>query len=310
MEVAITLNGVSKSYGEKVGIHPLDYTIGSGAITGLIGPDGAGKTTLLRIISTVLKPDSGTVHVLGHNAATDYRTIRVRIGYMPGRFSLYQDLSVIENISFFASVFGVKIDEALRRVDTIYKQLAPYANRRAGALSGGMKQKLALCCALVHKPELLLLDEPTTGVDAVSRREFWDVLANLNQDGMTIVVSTPYMDEALRCTRVSLVQNGSIMKSGSPQDLIDSHRGKVIGISTSKKYLSLQLLRSYPFVEYVHTFGESIHYTDKRENVDPNHIEEWLTKHEANPISVKFITPSIEDVFMQMMLEDANVAAL
>lgn len=307
MKTAVELIGVVKKYGSTVGIHPLDFRIERGVITGLIGPDGAGKTTILRIISTVLRPDAGTVTVLGHNAATDYRNIRIRIGYMPGKFSLYQDLSVFENISFFASVFGVEIKEALRRVESIYSQLAPYAHRRAGALSGGMKQKLALCCALVHKPELLLLDEPTTGVDAVSRSEFWDVLTNLNKEGMTVVVSTPYMDEASRCGSVSLVQDGKIMKSGSPAEIEQSHRGTVMGIWTPEKYEALQLLRKYPHVNQAQTFGESIHYTDIRSDYEPNEIKYWLEQRLTQPIRVEKIDPGIEDVFIQMMLESNDV---
>ncbi len=306
MEVAVDFRGVAKNYGPTVGIHPLDYRIERGLISGLIGPDGAGKTTILRIISTVMRPDAGIATVLGFNADTDYRKIRVRIGYMPGKFSLYQDLSVLENISFFASVFGVDIKEALRRVDSIYSQLAPYASRRAGALSGGMKQKLALCCALVHKPELLLLDEPTTGVDAVSRSEFWDVLTDLNKDGMTVVVSTPYMDEASRCSSVSLIQDGRIMKSGTPADIVRSHRGIVAGISTSEKYDALKLLRTFPHVDQAQTFGESIHYTDKRGNFDPQEIKNWLEQRLTQPVSVDVLEPGIEDVFIQMMLEPAN----
>jgi ABC-type multidrug transport system ATPase subunit len=306
MEAAVEFKGVAKNYGPTVGIHPLDYQIERGLITGLIGPDGAGKTTILRIISTVMRPDVGLATVLGFNADVDYRKIRVRIGYMPGKFALYQDLSVMENISFFASVFGVDIKEALRRVDRIYSQLAPYAGRRAGALSGGMKQKLALCCALVHKPELLLLDEPTTGVDAVSRSEFWDVLTDLNNDGMTVVVSTPYMDEASRCSSVSLIQNGRIMKSGSPNDIMKSHRGAVVGISASDKYDTLKLLRTYPYVDQAQTFGEMIHYTDKRNDFDPADIKGWLDQRLTKPVSIEVLEPSIEDVFIQMMLEAAN----
>jgi ABC-type multidrug transport system ATPase subunit len=307
MKTAVELIGVVKKYGSTVGIHPLDFRIERGVITGLIGPDGAGKTTILRIISTVMRPDAGTVTVLGHNAATDYRNIRIRIGYMPGKFSLYQDLSVFENISFFASVFGVEIKEALRRVESIYSQLAPYAHRRAGALSGGMKQKLALCCALVHKPELLLLDEPTTGVDAVSRSEFWDVLTNLNKEGMTVVVSTPYMDEASRCGSVSLVQDGKIMKSGSPAEIVQSHRGTVVGIWTPEKYEALQLLRKYPHVYQAQTFGESIHYTDIRSDYEPNEIKYWLEQRLNQSVTVEKIDPGIEDVFIQMMLESNDV---
>lgn len=303
MKMAIEVEGVGKRYGETVGLHPTDLSIERGIITGLIGPDGAGKTTLLRIISTVMKFDEGTVKVLGYDAKRDFRSIRVKVGYMPGRFSLYQDLSVIENISFFASVFGVELKEALRRVDDIYSQLAPFADRRAGALSGGMKQKLALCCALVHKPELLLLDEPTTGVDAVSRREFWDMLASLNKEGMDIVVSTPYMDEASRCTNVSLMQNGRIMKSGAPDKLRLEHRGDVLAVRTAHKFATLQLLRSHPSVDHVHTFGESIHYTDKRGSIQPTELQRWLVDRGTPPLAVELVEPGIEDVFIQMMLE-------
>jgi len=306
MAHAVEVRGVSKSYDNSIGLHPTDLNIKQGMISGLIGPDGAGKTTLLRIISTVMKFDTGNVNVLGYDARANYRSIRVRVGYMPGRFSLYQDLSVIENITFFASVFGVEIKEALRRVDDIYSQLSPFADRRAGALSGGMKQKLALCCALVHKPELLLLDEPTTGVDAVSRREFWDMLAKLNKDGMTIVVSTPYMDEAARCSSVSLMQGGRIMKTGAPADLVQGHRGDVLAIRTSQKFATLQLLRTHPNVDHVHTFGETIHYTDRRGSIHPDDMLHWLSDHETPAISAELVEPGIEDVFIQMMLEGSH----
>lgn len=306
MTWAVEVRGVSKKYGDVIGLHPTDLNIKLGTITGLIGPDGAGKTTLLRIISTVMKFDTGDVRVLGFDARTDYRAIRVRIGYMPGRFSLYQDLSVIENISFFASVFGVNPNEALHRVGDIYAQLEPFANRRAGALSGGMKQKLALCCALVHKPELLLLDEPTTGVDAVSRREFWHMLAKLNREGMTILVSTPYMDEASRCETVSLMQNGRIMKTGSPSDLMRDHTGDVLAVRTTQKFKTLQLLRDHPYVDHVQTFGEAIHYTDKRVKIDADEIGLWLSDRGVPVTNVELVEPSIEDVFIQMMLEDEN----
>lgn len=306
MRNIVEIEAVSKRYGEVIGLHPTDVVIERGSISGLIGPDGAGKTTLLRIMSTVMKYDTGSVTILGLDARKDFRSIRVRIGYMPGRFSLYQDLSVIENISFFASVFGVELQEALRRVEDIYVQLAPFANRRAGALSGGMKQKLALCCSLVHKPELLLLDEPTTGVDAVSRREFWDMLAKLNKEGMTIVVSTPYMDEASRCSKISLMQDGRMLKTGLPSDLTRSHRGDVLAIRTQHKFETLRLLRSFEHVDHVHTFGETIHYTDQRATIDPDAIEAWLAAHEIPAISTEIISPGIEDVFIQMALEDRH----
>jgi ABC-2 type transport system ATP-binding protein len=303
---AIILEAVSKSYVNHLGLHPTDLSINTGEIFGLIGPDGAGKTTLLRLMATLIKPRSGYITILGNDAERDYRNIRVRIGYMPGRFSLYQDLSVDENIRFYSSVFGISFAAALEQVAPIYKHLSAFKHRRAGALSGGMKQKLALCCALVHKPEILILDEPTTGVDAVSRTEFWDLLSSLNKGGMTIVVSTPYMDEAAQCNRIALIQEGRILQIGSPREIITSEQIPIIAIKTSQKYKTLQLLRKYLYTDQVYVFGEALHYTDQRTTPDVSAIETWLKDQGISDCELSSIEPGIEDVFIRRMMEDTH----
>lgn len=301
--LAIRLDDVSKSYKSVIGLHPLSMQIERGELFGLIGPDGSGKTTLIRLISTLLKPDSGHIEILGQDAGKAYREIRTKIGYMPGNFSLYQDLTIRENLAFFASVFGVSFDEAVQRVSDIYSQLEPFADRKAGALSGGMKQKLALSCALVHHPELLLLDEPTTGVDAVSRREFWELLGRLHQNGMTIVVSTPYMDEANRCSRVALMQTGKILKMGAPSQIADDHEARLFAIKSASRFKTLNLLRNYPHVELVHAFGESLHYSDRRKEVSAEQIQRWLVDAGIEDAIVTKIQPGIEDVFIHLMTQ-------
>ncbi len=224
MSAPITIENISKTYGSVKALSDITFNVGEGELFGLIGPDGAGKSTLFRILCTLLCPDSGTAQVEGWDVVKDYRQIRQHVGYMPGHFSLYQDLTVEENINFFASIFGVPRKEGYQLIAPIYEQIAPFKNRQAGKLSGGMKQKLALCCALIHRPKVLFLDEPTTGVDAVSRQEFWDLLAGLKQQGITILVSTPYMDEAMRCERIALINAGKIMEIDTPAALIERYR--------------------------------------------------------------------------------------
>ena len=217
---AIEVEHISKSYGEVAALRDVSFDVKAGELFGLIGPDGAGKTTLFRLLTTLLKPDAGRASVVGLDIVNDYRDIRKQVGYMPGRFSLYSDLTVRENMEFFASIFGTTIEENYDMVAPIYRQIEPFSDRRAGKLSGGMKQKLALSCALIHKPKVLFLDEPTTGVDVVSRVEFWDMLYALRQQGITILVSTPYMDEAQRCSRVALINKGQILAIDTPQAII------------------------------------------------------------------------------------------
>ena len=216
---AISLQHIRKTYKEIIAVKDINLEVGDGELFGLIGPDGAGKTTIIRILTSLMNPDSGKAIVIGLNPNKDYKELRTKIGYMPGRFSLYQDLSVEENLSLFAHLFETTIEANYELVKDIYIQLEPFKDRKAGALSGGMKQKLALCCAMIHKPDILFLDEPTTGVDPVSRKEFWEMLKKLNKEGLTIFVSTPYMDEASLCDRVALIQSGEILAIDTPEGI-------------------------------------------------------------------------------------------
>ena len=217
----LSIQNLTKRYGTLTALDHVSFEVKQGELFGLIGPDGAGKTTLFRLLTTLMHPDEGSAIVDGFDIVTDYKAIRTVVGYMPGRFSLYQDLSVEENLEFFASLFGTTVDEGYDLIAPIYRQIEPFKTRRAGRLSGGMKQKLALSCALIHKPRVLFLDEPTTGVDAVSRSEFWDMLATLRKHDITILVSTPYMDEASRCDRIALINEGKILRIDTPDHITD-----------------------------------------------------------------------------------------
>ena len=219
----IEAHNIRKAYGTVEALRGVSLAVSPGEILGLIGPDGAGKTTLFRILTTLILPDEGSASVCGLDVVKDYREIRTRVGYMPGRFSLYPDLSVKENLDFFANIFGTTLEENYDLVAPIYRQIEPFKERRAGKLSGGMKQKLALCCALIHKPEVLFLDEPTTGVDVISRVEFWEMLAALRESGLGILVSTPYMDEAARCNRICLMNEGTILQTCPPPENLEEY---------------------------------------------------------------------------------------
>lgn len=304
MKTVVQIKNVSKSFEKIQALKNIDMEVNEGELFGFIGPDGAGKTTLFRLLTTLLIPDSGTVTVLGLDTVTDYKKIRPGLGYMPGRFSLYLDLTVEENLRFFASVFDTTIGENYQLVEPIYHQLEPFKNRLAGNLSGGMKQKLALSCALIHKPKLLLLDEPTTGVDAVSRKEFWEMLKTLKREGITIIVSTPYMDEAKLCDRVALVQEGEILQLDSPSGIVSSFSKKLLGIKSKNKYKLIRALNTYPRAHSVHAFGEFIHYTDKQEKPDIGELEEYLSQKGLEEIIIKPIQPDIEDSFMALMQKE------
>ena len=217
---SIEVNNVSKSYGAVQALRNASFSVGEGEVFGLIGPDGSGRTTLFRILCTLLLPDSGTVTVCGYDAVSQMAEIRKRVGYMPGRFSLYEDLTVRENLEFFATLFGTTVDAGYDTIKSIYSQIERFEHRRAGALSGGMKQKLALCCALVHAPSVLFLDEPTTGVDPISRKELWDMLGTLKSRNITIVAATPYIDEVRRCERVAFLNEGQVMGIGTPDEVL------------------------------------------------------------------------------------------
>ncbi len=310
---AVSVASLTKRFGDVVALDDVSFEVRAGELFGLIGPDGAGKTTLFRLLTTLQLPDAGSASVLGLDVVKDFRAIRSRIGYMPGRFSLYADLSVEENLRFFASVFGTTIEAGERLIAPIYSQIARFADRRAGALSGGMKQKLALCCALVHLPELLLLDEPTTGVDAVSRREFWDLLATLRAEGLTIVASTPYMDEAARCDRVALIQHGRILDIADPRAIGARFDRPLLAVRSSERVRLLHALREHPHAHSVFPFGETVHYTDQRADRDAGEIAAELRRHLAErgmtDATVTVIEPEIEDVFMALMQHEPRAAA-
>jgi len=298
-EIAISVDNLSKKYGEIVAINKLGFEINKGELYGFIGPDGAGKTTLFRILTTLLLPDSGYANLAGFDVVKDYKKIRNITGYMPGRFSLYQDLSVEENLSFFATIFGTTITENYELIKEIYIQIEPFKKRIAGKLSGGMKQKLALCCALIHKPEILVLDEPTTGVDAVSRKEFWEMLKRLKKNGITIIVSTPYMDEAGLCDRVSLMQEGNILSTDTPDNILKRFEKKLFAVRANEMYELMQDLRNWNNSETTHLFGQYIHLTLFEGNQED--IEIYLKSKLHQSIEIKQIQPNIEDAFMRLM---------
>ena len=299
MKRIISVERLSKSYGELKALDDVSFDVGKGEMFGLIGPDGAGKSTIYRILATLCSPDKGHVDVLGMDVTRDYRTIRNKIGYMPDRFSLYQDLSVMENLKFFASIFGVSVDMNYDLIAPIFGQLEKFPNRRAGALSGGMKQKLALSCALIHRPEILLLDEPTTGVDAVSRSEFWDMLANLKEQGISILVSTSYMDEATRCERIAIIDKGKILKTGTPAGLTAGLDENFYNASASDMFGLLGKLRKLPETENCYTFGATLHVVAKK-GFDARTAEQRLKKEGLNDTRIYPAKGDIEDLFIKL----------
>jgi len=301
----VVVHDLAKRFGDTTALDGLSFDVNEAELFGFIGPDGAGKTTLFRILVTLILPDAGTAHVLGLDVVRDLWAIRARVGYMPGRFSLYPDLSVRENLEFFASVFGSTVEEAADVIAPIWRQIEPFRDRRAAALSGGMKQKLALCCALVHRPDILLLDEPTTGVDAVSRREFWDLLAELKASGLTIVVSTPYMDEASRCDRVALVQHGKILEIAEPGVIGARYPRPLLSVRAARRHELLQALRQFPHAYSVFPFGADVHYADARTDAAPaaiaGELAAWLASRGFPDARAEPIPAGVEDVFMSLM---------
>ncbi|HEX2722283.1 MAG TPA: ABC transporter ATP-binding protein [Gemmatimonadaceae bacterium] len=302
---AVVVSGVEKRFGKTEALTQVSFDVQHGELFGLVGPDGAGKSTLFRVLTTLLEPDAGTASVLGLDVVRDLWAIRSRVGYMPGRFSLYGDLSVAENLSFFASVFGTTVEKGYELIAPIYRQIEPFSSRRADALSGGMKQKLALSCALVHRPDILFLDEPTTGVDAVSRREFWDQLQALRASGLTILVSTPYMDEAIRCDRVALLQSGHILEIAPPGEIGTRYPLPLLAVRGAERYRLLLALRSAPHVHSVFPFGADIHFTDDRAHIEPRlavaELARYIGERGFRDVTVEAIRPGIEDSFMELM---------
>jgi ABC-2 type transport system ATP-binding protein len=309
MTKPIAVEGVTKMFGDVVALDDLSFDVAGGEIFGLVGPDGGGKTTLFRILTTLLVADGGSASVLGLDVVRDMWSIRERVGYMPGKFSLYPDLSVEENLEFFASVFGTTVEDGYSIIEPIYRQIEPFRTRRAGALSGGMKQKLALSCALVHRPQVLLLDEPTTGVDAVSRREFWDLLGDLKSSGLTILVATPYMDEAARCDRVALVQQGRILAIDAPKNVGRRFPGPLFAIRGQDRYRMLQALREHPHVRSVSPFGSELHYADARADASADEVVAYLAARGFAHVEVSQVEPGIEDTFIALMGDERKDAA-
>ena len=299
MNRAITLESIAKHYGKTTALHDVTFSVPEGSMFGLIGPDGAGKSTLYRILTTLIPPDSGTATVAGLDVRTDYRKIRTEIGYMPERFSLYPDLTVSENLNFFASLFGVRVRDNYDLIAPFFNQLARFPHRRAGALSGGMKQKLALGCALIHRPKILLLDEPAPGVDAVSRSEFWDMLATLRRKGITILVSTSYMDEAERCERIALINAGRILKVDTPQRLVEGIGERLYNASAKEMYPLLMALRSMPEVRNCYTFGATLHVV-AGDGFDAARITADLQRHGLRDVRISPARGNIEDLFIKL----------
>ena len=298
---------INKSYEEAKALNNISFSVEKGELFGIIGPDGAGKTTLFRILTTLILPDTGTATIEGLDVVKDYKKIRTQVGYMPGKFSLYQDLTVEENLQFFATVFHTTIKNNYNLIKDIYSQIEPFKTRKAGKLSGGMKQKLALSCALIHKPKVLFLDEPTTGVDPVSRKEFWEMLRNLRKQGITILVSTPYMDEATLCDRIALIQNGEFMKIEPPQNIINNFPETLWAVKAEHMSALLSDLRNCIGVKSCFAFGEVHHITVDTEILSLESLITFLQKKGHTGIHVNPINPTIEDCYMQLSSSKGNL---
>lgn len=299
MSFTVRVEDIRKSYGKVEALRGVSFTVPQGELFGIIGPDGAGKSTLFRILTTLLLADSGTAEVDGLDVVKDFKAIRSRVGYMPGRFSLYQDLTVEENLNFFATVFHTTVQENYDLIKDIYQQIEPFKERRAGKLSGGMKQKLALSCALIHKPTVLFLDEPTTGVDPVSRKEFWEMLKRLKAQGITILVSTPYMDEATLCDRIALIRDGAFLQIDTPHDIVAGYKEVLWAVSGSEMFHLLQELRRHPKVKSSFAFGD-VHHITVDDDLKMEELRAYLEEKGYTEIRIRPIEATIEDCYMQL----------
>jgi ABC-2 type transport system ATP-binding protein len=304
---AISVKNIEKSYdkGAVQALKGINLEIEQGELFGLIGPDGAGKTSLFRILSTLILPDSGSAKMMGLDVVKDFWEIRKMVGYMPGKFSLYQDLSIEENLNFFATVFNTTVKENYHLIEDIYVQIEPFKKRRAGKLSGGMKQKLALCCALIHEPKILLLHEPTTGVDPVSRKEFWEMLGRLKERGITVLVSTPYMDEASRCSRIALMQDGKVMEVDSLEKIISKNNMILYALRSKEMHRLLKDLREYSGTLSAFAFGDE-HHVRLASEAESEGLYAYLLHLGHELLNIRKINPEIEDVFIQLMQEQKS----
>lgn len=295
----LSLNNINKRYGDIDALCDISLEVKSGEIMGIIGPDGSGKSTMMRILATLIVPDSGSAYIDGIDVVNEYKKVRGIVGYMPGRFSLYKDLTVGENLKLFATVFGTTVTQNYDLIRDIYVQIEPFNDRKANDLSGGMKQKLALCCALIHRPQLLILDEPTTGVDPVSRREFWDMLKRLNGDGMTIMVSTPYMDEASACTTIALMQGGKILTKDAPSKIVSRFGKRILAIKGENMFSLLKELRGCDFTHSIYSFGDEHHLVLKDGEEYRNLFNDFKNKRQKS-FMYREILPQIEDCYMDI----------
>ncbi|MGG7663255.1 ABC transporter ATP-binding protein [Dyadobacter sp. BHUBP1] len=300
---AVVVKNLIKTYGtdRAVAVDDVSFSVNKGELFGLIGPDGAGKTSIFRMLTTLLLPDGGSGSVDGYDIVKDFRQIRSTVGYMPGKFSLYQDLTIEENLHFFATVFGTTIEENYHLIKDIYVQIEPFKNRRAGKLSGGMKQKLALCCALIHKPTTLFLDEPTTGVDPVSRKEFWEMLRRLKEQNITILVSTPYMDEASLCDRIALIQGGKILSIDRPKNIVNNYPDRLLAIKANEMYQLLKTLEAHPDILNSYAFGEYAHAVLRDADTDTRPLQAYLRERGLTGVEVKEAEVTIEDSFIKLL---------
>ncbi|MGN6490439.1 MAG: ABC transporter ATP-binding protein [Agriterribacter sp.] len=300
---SVVVNDITKTYGKEklVAVNKVSFSVEKGELFGLIGPDGAGKTSIFRMLTTLLLPDSGTATVDGFDIVKDYRRIRNTVGYMPGKFSLYQDLTIEENLQFFATVFGTTIKDNYDLIKDIYVQIEKFKHRRAGKLSGGMKQKLALCCALIHKPTVLFLDEPTTGVDPVSRKEFWEMLKRLKQQGISIIVSTPYMDEADLCDRIALIQGGNILSVETPANIKSGYGDPLFAVKANNMYRLLEALKRYDKVSDSYAFGEFAHVSFNSREVKTDDVKTFLLNEGLQQPEIRQTNPTIEDCFIKLL---------
>ena len=300
MMASISAENIVKNYGKVNALDAVSLKVEKGELFGLIGPDGAGKTSLIKILGTLLLANSGKAEIEGMDVVKQYQNIRRQIGYMPGKFSLYQDLTVEENLNFYASIFGTTLEENYDLIKGIYQQIEPFKKRRAGKLSGGMKQKLALSCALIHKPKVLFLDEPTRGVDPVSRQELWNMLQSLKKENITILVSTAYMEEALLCDRISLMDHGKILATNSPEGLIADFEKPLYAIRSGNSFKIIKKLKAYEHANSVYPFGDWVHYTDQRDTIDSTEIKSYLENDDTLQIEIKQIKASVEDCYMSL----------
>jgi ABC-2 type transport system ATP-binding protein len=301
--IAVELRDITKVYGKEeiVAVDNASFSVNKGELFGLIGPDGAGKTSIFRMLTTLLLPDKGSATVDGFDIVKDFKQIRRSVGYMPGKFSLYQDLTIEENLRFFATIFETTLEENYDLIKDIYQQIEKFKFRKAGKLSGGMKQKLALCCALIHKPSVLFLDEPTTGVDPVSRKEFWEMLKRLKEQNITIVVSTPYMDEAVLCDRIALIQSGKILSIDTPDAVVGNYPESLYAFKADNMYLLLKSISQYKETLSSYAFGEYAHVSFKENLFNREEVENYLKVHGLSNVIMSPVNPTIEDCFIKLL---------